>query len=72
MFHPCCPRADHLLLPLPRFEFVEAGAGAPRLFDAQLTDTSLTGPASVRAMLDQAQAAGLTLLRMNAFAVDSQ
>jgi hypothetical protein len=51
---------------------VEAGAGAPRLFDAQLAEPGLRGPAAVRRMLDQAAAAGLTLLRMNAFAVDSQ
>ncbi len=44
----------------------------PRLFDAQLTDAQLTGPAMVRRMLDQAAGTGLTLLRMNAFAVDSQ
>jgi hypothetical protein len=55
-----------------RFEFVEAGAGAPRLFDAGLTDPTLTGPAAVRRMLSQAESAGLTLLRMNAFAVDTQ
>ncbi|KAI3438259.1 hypothetical protein D9Q98_000695 [Chlorella vulgaris] len=55
-----------------KYEFVEAGAGVPRLFDAQLTDAQLTGPAMVRRMLDQAAGTGLTLLRMNAFAVDSQ
>jgi len=51
---------------------VEAGAGAPILFDAQLKEPGLTGPATVRRMLDQAKSSGLNLLRMNAFAVDSQ
>ena len=50
---------------------MEAGAGAPRLFDGQLTEAGLTGPAVVRRMLDQAAASKLNLLRMNAFAVDS-
>lgn len=51
---------------------MEAGAGAPILFDAQLEEAGLTGPASVRRMLDQAQGTGLNLLRMNAFAVDGR
>lgn len=51
---------------------MEAGAGAPVLFDAQLTEPGLTGPAAVRRMLDQSKAAGLNLLRMNAFAVDAE
>lgn len=60
-------------LPPPRrFEFVEAGAGAPILFDAKLVEPGLTGPASVRRMLDQAKGSGLNLLRMNAFAVDER
>ncbi|KAL4452406.1 hypothetical protein ABPG75_008068 [Micractinium tetrahymenae] len=53
-----------------KFEFVEAGAAAPILYDARLTEPGLTGPAMVRRMLDQAAASKLSLLRMNAFAVD--
>lgn len=33
-----------------RFEFVEAGAAAPILFDARLTEPGLTGPVVVRRM----------------------
>lgn len=54
-----------------RAEFVEAGTGAPRLFDAQLTEPGLTGPEAVRRMLDQAKDTGLNLLRINAFATDA-
>ena len=57
---------------LNKYELVEAGAGAPRLFDAQLTRPGLRGPRAVRDVLDQAAASGLNLLRMNAFAVDTQ
>lgn len=51
---------------------MEAGAGAPRLFDAQLTEPGLTGPASLRRLLDQAVETGLSLLRINAFARDAE
>jgi hypothetical protein len=55
-----------------KFEMVEAGAGAPVLFDGKLEEAGLTGPAVVRRVLNDARNAGLNMLRMNAFAVDRQ
>eukprot|EP00887_Chlorella_sp_A99_P004834 scaffold4.g4834.t1 len=55
-----------------KYELVEAGAGAPALFDGQLADRRKTGPAVVRDVLAAAAASGATLLRFNAFAVDAR
>lgn len=53
------------------WEMVEAAAGAPYLSGASLPENT-TGPALVRAMLDQGVAAGLNVLRAFAFAVNPQ
>ncbi len=58
---PCC-----------RFEFLEAGAGAPVLLDGKLAEPGLTAQEVVRRTLDDAQATGVNLLRINAFAVDGR
>ena len=60
------------LLTWHRYELVEAGAGAPVLFDGKLVEAGLTAQTVVRRVLDDAQASGVNLLRINAFAVDAQ
>lgn len=54
-----------------KFEFVEAGAGAPRLFDGYLVEPGLTGPEVVRRVLDNAVKSSINTLRFNAFAIDN-
>jgi hypothetical protein len=51
---------------------LEAGAGAPVLLDGKLAEPGLTAQEVVRRTLDDAQATGVNLLRINAFAVDGR
>lgn len=66
---PCLPHPHNLLtnhspplLPTFSWELMEAAAGAPQLTGSVLPP-SMTGPAMVRALLDEAVAAGLTVVR---------
>ena len=65
------------MLPSPplavgRYELVEAGAGAPYLFDGKLEEPGLVGPEVVRRLVEDAKHQGLGFIRFNAFAVDSE
>ena len=55
-----------------RYELVEAGAGAPFLFDGILEEKGLVGPEVVRRIMDDARDQALDFIRFNAFAVDPQ
>ena len=55
-----------------KYEMVEAGAGAPFLFDGKLVQKGLVGPAVVRRVMMDAQDQGIDFIRINAFAVDSE
>lgn len=55
-----------------KYEFVEAGAGAPFLYDGQMVQRGLTGPEVVRRTMHDATKEGLNFIRSNAFAVDSE
>lgn len=55
-----------------KYEMVEAGAGAPFLFDGRLTEKGLVGPEVVRRVMEDARDQDLDFIRVNAFAVDNQ
>ena len=55
-----------------KYELVEAGAGAPFLFDGRLTEKGLVGPEVVRRVMQDARDQDLDFIRVNAFAVDDQ
>jgi hypothetical protein len=56
-----------------KYEIIEAGAGAPRLFDGKLDEHGLTGPEVVRRIMHAAaNKHKLDFIRINAFAVDRQ
>lgn len=55
-----------------RYELVEAGAGAPFLYDGQLVEDGLVGPEVVRRVMEDANSEGLNFIRFNAFAVDNE
>ena len=51
---------------------MEAGAGAPFLFDGKLEQKGLVGPEVVRRVMEEAKEQGLDFIRFNAFAVDPE
>lgn len=55
-----------------KYELVEAGAGAPYLYDAKLAEPGLVGPETVRRLMEDAKKDGLQFIRLNAFAVDPE
>jgi hypothetical protein len=55
-----------------KYELVEAGAGAPVLFDGKMEEPGLVGPEVVRRVMEDARHQGLDFIRFNAFAADAE